>query len=58
MNELKNKIEKLKILASKLKNDAISEHSINIDLKRFEKLLREKIQENHILSEINKFQTV
>lgn len=56
MNELEEKIEILKILAMKFKNDLISLHYINLDIKRFEDLLRIKINQYNILVEINKFQ--
>ena len=56
MNELEEEIEILKNLAMKFKNDLISLHYINLDIKRFEDLLRIKINQYNILVEINKFQ--
>ena len=54
MNELKNKIKYLKLLAKQFKNDNL----IELDIARFEKMLKELIFENNVLSELNQFKEV
>ena len=54
MDELKNKIENLKLLAKQFTDD----HLIQVDIYRFEKMLKELIFENNVLSELNQFKEV
>jgi len=55
MEELKDRIEALELLASKLKNTVEDIHIINIDIKRLEKILSIKLDEFKRMTEINKF---
>jgi len=54
LNELQNKIKNLKILAKQFKDDKL----IKLDIARFEKMLKDLMFENNILSELNQFKEV
>jgi len=58
MEELKDRIESLKLLASKVKNTVEDIHIINIDINRLEKILSIKLDEFKRMTEINKFDLV